>query len=153
MKSPILALTRELLETQYWPVYKGVTIPISRDYAPKTIPTVTDGSSKVQVYIVLLNATANDDSPKCHRNDQVSIQVQVNTIWPQNTGRMSMADEIAEAFLAKVFPTNDLNSELVVPGFHLWKSTVESIRPISYDNESSRQFVNQIILSCKMSQS
>lgn len=132
--------------------YKGVKIPV---YEEKATPTtnrpfanIPYGNTTVQAYIVLLNQTSNDNSSKCIRNDQASIQVQITTVWPQDKGGSLMAEEISDLVTAELFDESGLFNLMVLPTpFEIWKGVLEGARNMPYETETNSVWVRQLILN------
>ena len=158
MQTPSLALRTSLYSALQGIIYKTKTIPIYEEKVNpgllSSIVNVTVGGIDVQCYIILLNQTENDDSPKCHKNDACSIQIQINTIWPKTKGGSKSAEEIENLVYAKLFPTSNLMTGLTLPSpFKVWKSVKQGSMAIQYDTETSSVWVRQITFSLWISQS
>lgn len=111
-------------------------------------------SGDVQAYIILLNQTSNESqSNKCNYNTNDTIQIQITTVWPAGKGGYQVAEGIANAVLALLFPTDLKNTDLSITGMDIWKSEVLSTRNINYNDSSSRTWITQIVLESSISQS
>lgn len=161
MKNANLALRTSLftqLTSGSGIVYANKKVGVFEEYyAPATGNTkalFNVGTSPVEAYIILLNQTNNNDPlNKCGRNDELSIQIQINTVWPASKGGSKVAEEISNLILAKLFPDSDLNATVVFPnGFVCWKANVESTRNINFDANESRSWIVQMLLILKVSQ-
>jgi len=158
MQTPSLALRTSLYSALQGIVYKTKTIPVYEEKvnpsALASVPTVAIGTDQVKCYIVLLNQTENDDSPKCHKNDACSIQIQINTVFPLTKGGSKTAEEIENLVYSKLFPVTSLMTGLVLPSpFTLWKSVKQGSRSIQYDSETNSIWTRQITFQLWISQS
>lgn len=128
--------------------FGAVDIPVYEEYFPAggKKATVVYNNQTVSVYVILLNQTSNfDPIMKCVRNDQSSIQVQVNTIYPSGTGGSELAETIGDLIKIKIWPFgNDNNNLQIDPAFNLWKFSYESARNIPYDTDTNRVWVHQM---------
>lgn len=156
MKSATLAVRTAFIQRlQDNVIYAGVTLPVREELLDSKTPvTVTYGAAKPQAYILVHNQTANDISAKCMRSDECSIQVQINTLFPKGHGGSKLAEQISELVFDQLFPVNDLDAGLVsVDGTHIYKSTLESNRNISYDTDTHTVWIVNLVFSCWISQS
>lgn len=137
-------------------LYDGTSIRVWEEYVMETdtkrIVTLSNGC---QAYIILLNQTSQEArSNKCNRNNNDSIQIQINTVWPAGKGGSKTAEEIAQVVLNLLFPSNVKNTDLSLSnGLSIWKSELLSSRNINYDGNSSRVWICQLILESWISQS
>jgi len=137
--------------------YGLVDIPVYEEYLPAAgkKAKIVYNNQTVEVYVILLNQTSNNDTRlKCVRNDQSSIQIQVNTIFPSGTGGSELAEIIGDYIKLKIWPFgNDNNNNLQIdPAFNLWKVDYESARNIPYDTDTNRVWVHQMTFLCYVSQ-
>lgn len=138
--------------------YQGKKVGIYEDYVAETANNkkamLTVGTGQVEAYIILLNQTSNESlSNKCSRNNNDTIQIQINTVWPAGKGGSRIAEEIANVVLGVLFPTSIKNTDLVLyGGLDMWKSELMSTRNINYDGSSSRTWVVQLVLESMISQ-
>lgn len=135
-------------------VYQGKNIYAFDEYVLETSTRKKTVYPKFTAYIIILNQTSNNrELNKCVRNNQDTIQIQVTTVWPENTGNSRAAEEIADLVLKKLYPATNKNTSLQLPGgLHVWKSNVETVRNINYDSETSRTFITQLVIECQISQ-
>lgn len=138
-------------------MYRGVKIPFYEEYAQPTslkpIALVTDSGIQVECYVIVLNQTQNDASPKCMRNDECSIQLQVTTRWPKLKGGSKMSSEISNLILAQLFTPDGLFSTIELSGgLKAWKGRLMSARPISYTDENYAVWITQLIITNSVSQ-
>lgn len=135
--------------------YQNKNVGVFEDYVAETSnnkKAILTGN--VEAYIILLNQTSNESqSNKCNRNNNDSIQIQINTVWPAGKGGSKIAEEIANVVLGVLFTTSIKNTDLVLPnGLDMWKSELMSTRNINYDGSSSRTWVVQLVLESWISQ-
>lgn len=150
MKNVNLALRKAYVAALTGLQYGGKTIPVYEEEMQGTVATLADGT---QAYIILLNQTSNNDSPKCVRTDFASIQIQITTVWPSNKGGSRVAQEISEVIMATLFPDKFYSTSIVLPSpFNMWQSFLESCRPIQYDTTTNRVWIEQMIMSHRISQ-
>jgi len=138
-------------------VYSGIGIPTYEEYvqvtASRPIGYVPKGTEEVGCYIILLNQTSNDNSAKCTRNDDVSIQAQITTEWTSNKGGSKLAEEIAELVVNRLFDADGLFNILTLDEpLSLWKGELESIQNINYDLTSSRVWITQLLITGSITQ-
>lgn len=135
--------------------YQNKNVGVFEDYVAETSnnkKAILTGN--VEAYIILLNQTSNESqSNKCNRNNNDSIQIQINTVWPAGKGGSKIAEEIANVVLGVLFTTSIKNTDLVLPnGLDMWKSELMNTRNINYDGSSSRTWVVQLVLESWISQ-
>ena len=136
-------------------LYDSQSIRVWEEYVmPTDTKRIVTLSNGCQAYIILLNQTSNEArSNKCNRNNNDSIQIQINTVWPAGKGGSKTAEEIAQVILNLLFPSNVKNTNLALSnGLSLWKSELLSSRNINYDGNSSRVWTCQLILESWISQ-
>lgn len=135
-------------------LFQGKNIYTHADYlqASSSKPIAVIGT--MQAYIILLNQNANlNDINKCNRNDQASLQIQVTTKFPSGTGGSTQAEQIAELILNKLYPVDKKHMAITLQApLSLWKSQVELVKNLNYDDEVGRTFITQIVISCQVSQ-
>lgn len=157
MQPVTLAIRKAYVQALSGIVYKTKKIPIYEEFVQESpnnkIARVNIGNTEVGVYIILLNQTANDNSAKCRRNDETSIQVQINTVFLIGSGGSQTAEEVATLVMGKLFVGSDLKTSIVMPSpFHLWKSSLESSRNIPYKTENSYNWVHVLLFENMVSQ-
>lgn len=138
-------------------VYKNVLIPVFEEFVEESvlnkIKPVMIGNIPIKVFIILLNQTANDNSAKCQRSDQSSIQLQIKTIFPKAMGGSKTAEEVAALVMDKLFNTTPHKTTIVMPTpFNLWKSSLMGSMNIPYRTETGFTFVHQMIFMNWVSQ-
>lgn len=136
--------------------YLGVRIPVCEEYLNENEAVLNVGNNKqIRAYILLMNQTENDDSnAKCMKNDQSSIQIQVNTVFNANSGNSEHAEKIANIILAMLYPTIHYKIDIVLPEpYDLWKTQIVTSRNINYQNNSDRIWTKQIVINNFVSQS
>lgn len=159
MRSPSLPLrTAYANKLNTGIIYEGKQIFAFEEFLQETTTRkkaiIQIGTMNIEAYIILLNQTENRNGQKCHHSDECSIQVQINTVYPSNKGGSKVAEEIADLVYQKLFPTNDLKADIVLPApFNCWKSSKESARNIPYSTDSANVWVHQILFANYISQS
>lgn len=136
--------------------YLGVRIPVCEEYLNENEAVLNVGNSKqIRAYILLMNQTENDDSNvKCMKNDQSSIQIQVNTVFNANSGNSEHAEKIANIILGILYPTIHYKIDIILPEpYDLWKTQIVTSRNINYQNNSDRIWTKQIVINNFVSQS
>lgn len=136
-------------------VYMGATIPVSEEYANKKQVTIPVGiNSPVSAWIRVLNQTEDDDSPKCLKNTQGSIQIQVQVSFNANSGNSEHSENIMNLIIGRLFPTFSTWSISLSPPFHLWDFRLTSFPnvPPIIDN-TNRIWVKQALIEYQVSQS
>lgn len=137
--------------------YLGKPIPVYEEFVQETVGNMkaklTIGNMTVEAYIILLNQTENDNSPKCHRNDECSIQIQVTTVWPSDKGGSMHAEKIMNLVYDKLFPTSSIDADLTIESpFKIWKKVKIGGRPINYDTDTNRVWIKTITMNNWVSQ-
>lgn len=133
-------------------LYQTKKIGVFEEYVAETTTNkkaiLTIGTAQVEAYIVILNQTSNEArSNKCTRNNDDSIQIQINTVWPAGKGGSKVAEEIANVVLGILFPTSNKQTELVLSdGLSLWKSDLLTNRNMNYDGTATRTWVTQLVI-------
>lgn len=154
MQNINLAIRQAVLNAINPIVYQTKSIYSFADYVlPSTSkPIALIGT--MQAYIILLNQNSNlNDQNKCNRNDSASIQIQVTTKFPSGTGGSTQAEQIAELILNKLYPNNNKFMLISLPSpLYVWKSQVELVKNLNYDDEIGRTFITQLVISCQVSQ-
>lgn len=109
--------------------------------------------SGVEYYIILLNQTSNDLSAKCIRNDEVSIQIQITSVFPNNKGGSQDAELISDLVMTRLFSNDGLNGIIPTPNdFELWKLDQEGIVNITFDSENTKTWIVQLLVTGQMTQ-
>lgn len=155
MKITTLPLRTALLQALDGKIlYKSTNIRVWEEYVMPTSEKQIANVNGCEAYVILMNQTSNEArSNKCNRNNNDSIQIQVNTVWPAGKGGSKTAEEIANVILELLFPTNIKNTDLELStGLSMWKSELLSSRNINYDGDSSRTWVTQLVLEAWISQ-
>lgn len=130
-------------------------VPIFEEYVqytstrPKCIATI--GNMQVELYILLQNQTANDDSAKCMRNDEVSIQAMITAVFPANKGGSSTTEQISEVLMSMI-SEDGLFGDITVQGGDLWRLWVDGYRNIQYDTTTNRVWNTVVIINGSISQ-
>lgn len=137
--------------------YKGKTIQVFEEFVNeamlKKIEPIRIGNQDVVSYILLLNQTANDNSTKCRRSDQSSLQLQVVTKFQLGAGGSITAEEIGIMVYDKLFIGSDSKTTIVMPDpFYMWKSTLESSRNIPFRDETNNVFIYSMLFMNYVSQ-
>lgn len=137
-------------------VYQNQTIPVYAEFLPADVKPaeITYNNKIVELYVIVLNQTSNyDPIMKCVRNDQSSIQVQINAIFPSGSGNSELPEIIGDIIKASLFQSgNNTSSVVLEPPFKLWKCTYESARNIQYDTDSNRVWTHQMTFLCHVTQ-
>jgi len=136
-------------------IYNNKSIRVWEEYVVETeTKQIVKLDNGADAYIILLNQTSNETlSNKCNRNNNDSIQIQINTVWPAGKGGSKTSEEIANVILGILFPTSVKNTDLELDnGLSMWKSELMGSRNINYDLNASRVWVTQLILETWISQ-
>lgn len=155
MKNVNLAFRKALITALSPITYKTKAIPIHEEYleytTTKPATFVTVGNQQVECYIILRNQTANDNSAKCVRNDEVSIQVQIYTVFGNNKGGSLTAEEISEVVMNKV--SNDgLIGDISIANMGLWRLWVDSYTNLQYNENTNRIWTTIVTLNGTVTQ-
>lgn len=149
-----LAFRSALVNAMPFVAYSGVNVPVHEEFVqysdakPQTYLTI--GNMQVEVYILLQNQTANDDSAKCMRDDVVSIQVMITAVFPANKGGSRTTEEISEILMNTV--SDGLFGQIQVVGGDMWRLWVDSYRNLQYDTETNRVWTTIVTLNGNISQ-
>ncbi len=157
MKNVNLAIRTAIATALNNIVYNTVKIGVFEEYVQETtnnkMGIITVGGVPVNAYIILLNQTSNDNSPKCGRNDLCSIQIQIKTEWPASKGGSKMGEEISELVYSALFTEDGKFTTLTLPnGLSLWRGVMDGTINLNYDGNSSRTWITQLILNLEVSQ-
>lgn len=133
--------------------YQGKRIGVFEEYLAETSTNKKAVYPTFEAYIILLNQTSNNNSPKCHRNNEDSIQIQITTVYPAGKGGSKVAEEIANVVLGILFPAEHYKSNIAIPDMDVWKSELLSNINIKYDLNDNRVWIHQLILVSNISQS
>jgi len=132
--------------------YQYKRIGVFEEYLQETSTNKKAVFPTFEAYIILLNQTSNDNSPKCHRNNEDSIQIQITTVYPAGKGGSKVAEEIANVVLGILFPNEFYKSNLTIPNMDVWKSELIGTRNLNFNENESRIWINQLILVSNISQ-
>lgn len=103
-------------------------------------------STKIQAFVIIQNQTVND-SPisKCGINQETSIQLDIVTVYNNNSGQSLHAELIAQLVFDKLFDTDSKFLELTIPGVHVWRGWLEGSRIIE-DNTLDKSIYRNILI-------
>lgn len=133
--------------------YQNIPIPIGEEFFTGTPALLTTGqAASIKMYVVIQNQTINDDSPKCNANQTATLQLDINTIFPSNSGNSAHADLIGQAIFDLLFTTNSKFIDFTIPGVAVWRAWLESSRTIVQDDNTNRTFRNILLFSHSISQ-
>jgi hypothetical protein len=134
--------------------YLGELIPVASEYANSTPAILNIGNNKqAKAWIQLTNQTSDDNSPKCHRNDLNSIQIQVRVAYNANSGSYEHAENIADLILEILFPIGNEFEMPIESPFHVWNMSKESERNINYQDSTDRIWMKNILITAQIEQS
>jgi hypothetical protein len=128
--------------------YNGVSIPFFDEYVSPSIalPQIQISTYLApKCYVLITNQTTNDASLKCYRNENLSLQLDVTTIYDANSGGFKLAELIANDILEKLFIGQQIqltNNEL-----NIWRGWLESSPNISEETQTSRIFRKILVLN------
>lgn len=128
--------------------YNGINIPFFDEYVTPNavlpqVPISTFLAPKC--YVLITNQTTNDASLKCSRNENLSIQLDVTTIYDANSGGFKLSEQIANEILGTLFIGQQIqlnNEEL-----NIWRGWLESSPNISEETQSNRIFRKVLVLN------
>lgn len=149
-----LAFRKALVTAMPFIAYKSVNVPVHEEFVqyttdkPKCILTI--GNMQVELYILLQNQTANDDSAKCMRDDIVSIQTMITAVFPANKGGSITTEEISEVLMNTV--SDGFLGQIQVVGGDLWRLWVDSYINLQYDTSTNRVWSTIVTLNGNISQ-
>jgi len=137
--------------------YMGQNIYLFEEFLQETstrnIANITIGNMNMQAYILLLNQTLNDNSPKCMRSDECSIQIQIVTIFKRESGGSRFAEEIGELILNKIFPIDVVEPTLSLPEpLKLIRTQFETSVNIPLNTETDTRWITQLLLTHTVNQ-
>jgi len=152
MKNVNLAVRKAVIQALVSIPYKMVNIPVYEEYAQPTasrpIATFNVGNMPVQAYVIVQNQTANENTNvKCNRKDEASVQLNINTVFPDNKGGSLTAEEISEVIML-LMP----NLTLPTP-FYVQKFETVTVRNLNYDTQTNRIWTTVLVLNFTVSQS
>lgn len=132
--------------------YRGVNIPVWSEYMNGERANINVGNNiPVTAWIRLLNQTADDDSPKCQRQDMATIQIQVQVSYNANSGNYEHSENIMDLVLDKLFNGNSGDVD-IESGFHISELDKISERNLNYQDNSNRIYMTMAIIRCRITQ-
>lgn len=132
--------------------YNGVNISVWTEFSNGPTADIHVGNSApVKAWIRLLNQTADDDSPKCQRQDMATIQIQVQVSFNANSGSYEHSERIMDIILEKLFSGNSGVVE-IEDGFHISELDKISERLINFQDNSNRIYMSSVTIRCRISQ-
>lgn len=149
-----LAFRKALVSAMPFVSYKSVNVPVHEEFVqytndkPKCMITI--GNVQVELYILLQNQTANDDSAKCMRDDVVSIQAMITAVFPANKGGSNTTEEISEILMNTV--SDGLFGKIQIVGGDMWRLWVDSYINLQYDTSTNRVWSTVVTLNGNISQ-
>lgn len=117
--------------------------------------TIYPNINNMQAYILIKDITVNDDSPKCSINEDVSIQVQVVTMFNANTGESLYSEQLGNTVLGALMPFSRNRVDIGELGNEQawsWIGRKVSARQINSETATTRIFSRNYIFSHKITQ-
>jgi len=129
--------------------YAGILIPVYEEMVPDMAPPVfiAFNNKQIQCYVVLINQTSTNVSPKCRRTDESSIQIQIVTVHQSGAGGSRLAELIADEVLIRV-PA--VASEFPL---RIWKTEIVGQRNLNYETDNNRIWTTILTVNNWISQS
>lgn len=128
--------------------YQNLTIPIGEEFfTGNPALLITGQAAAIKIYVIIQNQTLNDDSPKCAVNQTATLQLDINTIFPSNSGNSYHADSIAQSIYNLLFTIDPKFIEFNIPDVPVWRSWLESSRTIVQDDNTNRTFRKILLFS------
>lgn len=135
MKSVNYALRKAYITGLNGLTVNGQAVPVYYLQAPE--------SSTAANYIILTEVTNVDESTKNSSDTNTSMQLRIET-WAEGGNAGKMADDIADAVYAIIYPNSQAVLNLVADGFQMVSTKVTDDRVI--DGEfGNRDFVTRVI--------
>lgn len=133
--------------------YLGLRIPVWAEYLGQNPATLPVGNNKqAKAWVQITNQTSDNNSPKCHRNDLASIQIQVRVSYNANSGSYEHVDKISDIIIGILFPDqNEFNLQIESP-FHVWNMNNESERNIDFQDDTDRVWMKNILITAQIEQ-
>lgn len=159
MKNVNLAIRKALVAALSAVPYKGVNIPVFEEYVQETpnkkIAVIQSGTMPVQCYAIIQNQVSNENTnSKCNRRDEATLQININTVFPDNKGGSLTAEEISEVILSILYTNDNFKTSLVLPEpFYVQTSEVITVRNLQYENDTNRIWTTVLVLNFTVSQS
>ena len=128
--------------------YNAIKIPFFDEYVSPNvvIPTIPLSTFlQPKCYVLITNQTTNDASLKCSRNEILSLQLDIVTVYDANSGGFKLAEQVANKILNTLFIGQQIqlqNSKL-----NTWSGFLESSPNISEETASSRIFRKILVLN------
>lgn len=132
--------------------YRGVNIPVFDTNMNGERANINVGNNiPVTAWIRLLNQTADDDSPKCQRQDMATIQIQVQVSFNANSGNYEHSEMIMDLVLEELFDGNSGDITMSTP-FYLSCLNKISERNLDFQSDSNRIYMKSVTIQGRISQ-
>jgi len=129
--------------------YRNVTIPVWSEFLNGQRANLDIGNNvPVKAWVKLMNQTADNDSPKCMRNDRASIQIQVQVSFNANSGNYEHSENILTLVLAKLF---DEGISIEAP-FSISLLDKGTERSTTYMDDTARVYMSYCLITALISQ-
>lgn len=148
MKIASLLLRQSYIDALSSLSYHGVSIPVFDEYVISgyqlpVIPISTYLQPKA--YVLVKNQTVNDASLKCGINQNMSLQLDVVTVYDSDSGGFKLSELIAQKICNLIFTSNKLNISNVE--LNIWKGVLESTTNISEESQTNRIYRTVLLLN------
>lgn len=155
MQSTTLAFRTAIVNALNNIVFESNRVGVFEEYVQETSTNKKALLTNCEAYIVLLNQTSNDNSARCARNDEVSIQIQITTVFPAGKGGSKISEQISELVINQLFTSDGLFKKITMPSpFGLWKMELPvSGRQINFNENESRIWITQLVVLGYLNQS
>jgi hypothetical protein len=128
--------------------FMGYQIPIFDEFVnPSTIlPIISLGNYlNPKAYIIMTNMTTYDASFKCDDNQNISIHLDINTMFDPNSGGYKLAEQIAGELKSKLFVNRIF--QVTAPNINIWRTLVEGEPNIKETNVTNHIFRKILIIN------
>ena len=155
MQSTTLAFRTAIVNALNNIVFDTKRIGVFEEYVQETSTNKKALLANCEAYIILLNQTSNDNSARCVRNDEVSIQIQITTVFPAGKGGSKTSEQISELVINQLFTSDGLFKKIAMPSpFGLWKMELPvSGRQLNFNENESRIWITQLVVLGYLNQS
>lgn len=132
----------------------GINIPVFDEYVPdpsKEAVLNIGSHIAVRAHVKITNQTTTDASAKCSINQAHSIQLDITTTFPTNSGGYLVAEQISDEILQMLMLYGNRN-EIRIQDVNVWAGWLVSARNISEYTDTSCIFRRVLIFNHRIQQ-
>lgn len=130
---------------------EATPIPVFDEYVDPNIGTAS--LSNCTAHVAIQNQTVNDASLKCGTNQSATLQLDIVTEFPINSGGFLTAELISNEILQILFPDGGKTIALEpVADIKVWRGWLESARNIPMETSTHKIYRRVLILQHSVTQ-